>query len=63
MEVSTQKKFGTVWRPTLIKIKDNLCDAYANKSNSPMAQAMRSVFKDAKTNLMEPCPWTVLALD
>lgn len=55
----THKRFGTVFRPSMIKFNENFCDIVGNKSYSFLAIQLRKMLSTSITNFLEPCPLMV----
>lgn len=58
IELNAYKKFATVYRPFMIKIKEELCAQLAQKNHILFQLAGKSLL-ETFGNIFDPCPFTV----
>lgn len=59
VKVNAYKKFTTVYRPFMIKIKDELCKHLLQKDHAFYQLATDGGYLGSMGNLLDPCPLTV----
>lgn len=58
LEINTYKKFTTVYRPFMIKIKEELCELLLQKNHILFQMAENAGIR-LIGNLLDPCPFSV----